>query len=263
MSWLARGWELFAAEAATAAWVASVREPALRAVQDPVARARWLRHGGTWFAGVDLLANDATGRVGQGVALAGAALACAQEVTGRLPLHPAQLSVTYPGYPGRDEGEDDTAHRYRLTWDAAHLDGLLPEGPHKRRHLREPHGYLLGIALTGGGPGAAPLVVYERSHEVMRAAFRAAFGDRPSAEWGDLDVTEAYQAARRLCFAECPRVEIVLAAGQAVLVHRLALHGIAPWTAGAMDSDTARTEGRAIAYFRPVLPSMADWLDLP
>lgn len=259
MSWLSCGWEVFPAEPATAAWVEATRGPALAAVADPAQRGRWLRHGGTWFAGVDLLENDATGRVVQGVALSGAALAAAHGVSGRLALHRAQVSVTYPGYPGRDPGESDSAHRYRLTRDAAHLDGLLPEGPDKRRHLREPHGYILGVALTGAGPGAAPLVVYDRSHEVMRAAFRAAFGDTRPEGWGDIDVTDAYQTARRQCFAECDRVEITLAAGQAVLVHRLALHGIAPWAEGS----TAGPDGRAITYFRPILPRIADWLDLP
>lgn len=259
MSWLARGWEVFDPEPSVAAWVTAVRGPALAATRDPALRARWLRHGGTWFAGVDLLDNDDQGRVGQGPALAGAALDAAHGVTGPLPLHRAQVSVTYPGYPGRDLGESDSAQRYRLTRDAAHLDGLLPEGPDKRRHLREPHGYILGVALTGAGPGAAPLVVYQGSHEVMRAAFRAEFAGTPPEGWGDIDVTDAYQAARRHCFAECARVEIALAAGQAVLVHRLALHGIAPWAQGA----EAGPDGRAIAYVRPILPRIADWLDLP
>lgn len=259
MSWLEAGWEVFAEDPVLAAWLATARGPALAATQDPAQARRWLRHGGTWFAGVDLLANDALGRVGQGAALGGLGLARAEGVVGALPLHPAQISVTYPGYPGRDPGESDSAHRYRLTRDAAHLDGLLAEGPDKRRHLREAHGYILGVALTAAEAGAAPLVVYEGSHEVMRAAFRAAFGDAPSDAWGDIDVTEAYQAARRRCFAECPRVEIGLEVGQSVLVHRLALHGIAPWAEGAK----APPEGRAIAYFRPILPRVADWLDLP
>jgi hypothetical protein len=259
MSWLERGFAVFPAEAATSDWIAAVRGPALAAAGDPAQRARWLRHGGTWFAGVDVLDNDAQGRVGQGPPLAGAARAAAEAVTGRLPLHPAQVSVTYPGYPRRDEGESDAAHRYRRRRDAAHLDGLLPEGPERRRHLREPHGWILGVALTGGDPGAAPLVVYEGSHEIMRRAFRRAFDGIGQARWGEIDVTDAYQAARRHCFETCPRAEIALRPGAAVLVHRLALHGIAPWAEGA----TAPPEGRAIAYLRPVLPRTADWLALP
>ena len=93
----------------------------------------------------------------------------------------------------------------------------------------------------------------------MRAAFSACFSGHATADWGDLDVTLAYQAARRLCFAQCARVEIVLEAGQSVLVHRMALHGIAPWAAGAQ----AGPDGRIMAYLRPVLPDIADWLSLP
>jgi hypothetical protein len=259
MSWLARGVETFPAEPATRDWVAAARGPALAAAADPDLRARWLRHGDTWFAGVDALDNDAGGRVGQGPALAGAARRAAEAVTGRLPLHPAQVSVTHPGYPRRDAGEGEGAHRYRLRRDAAHLDGLLPEGPERRRHLREPHAYILGVALTEADAGAAPLVIYEGSHEIMRAAFRAAFADADPEAWGDIDVTGIYQAARRRCFDDCPRREIALGPGEAVLVHRLALHGIAPWAEGAR----AAPEGRAIAYFRPCLPRVADWLDLP
>ncbi|WP_284262686.1 hypothetical protein [Roseicyclus amphidinii] len=259
MSWLARGFEVFAAEPATRGWCDAARGPALAAAGDAAMRARWLRHGGTWFVGVDVLDNDSAGRVGQGPPLAGEALAAAEAVTGRLPLHPAQVSVTYPGYPGRDAGESDSAHRYRRTRDAAHLDGLLPEGPARRRHLREPHGFILGLALTEAAPGAAPLVVWEGSHEVMRAAFRAAFDGVAPEAWGDVDLTETYQQARRRCFETCARVEIALAPGEAVLVHRLALHGVAPWAEGA----GAAPEGRAIAYLRPCLKATGDWLDLP
>jgi hypothetical protein len=259
MSWLTRGWEVFAAEPATQDWVAAAQGPAQAILADPDLRARWLRHGGTWFAGVDVLPNDATGRIGTGPALTGRALAAAEAVTGALPLHPAQLSVTYPGYPVQGAGDSDAAHRYRLTRDAAHLDGLLPEGPDRRRHLREPHGYILGVALWAADARAAPLTVYEGSHEIMRAAFRAALEERASDSWGEADLTEVYQSARRRCFDSCPRVEIALAPAEAVLLHRLTLHGIAPWG----DRAGAAPEGRAIAYFRPLLALADDWLALP
>jgi hypothetical protein len=259
MSWLDRGFAVFPREDAVADWAKAAMQPALAAIRNPVMRAAWLRHGGTWFAGVDLLDNDAAGRVDGGPPLAGRALAAAKAVCGPLALHRAQLSVTYPGYPARDAGDGDAAHRYRLTRDAAHLDGLLPEGPDKRRHLREPHGYILGVALTGAGAGAAPLVVYEGSHHVMRAAFSECFSDYAPKDWGGLDVTDAYQTARRRCFENCARVEITLDAGQSVLVHRMALHGIAPWAEGAQ----AGPDGRIMAYLRPVLPDSGDWLTLP
>jgi hypothetical protein len=259
MNWLVGGWQVFAAEPATRDWVDVVRGPALAALASSSLRARWLRHGKTWFAGVDVLPNDAEGRVGQGAPLSGAARAAAEAVVGRLPLHRAQLSVTYPGYPGRDPGESDTAHRYRAKRDAAHLDGLLPEGSDRRRHLREPHAYILGVSLSEADPGAAPLTVYEGSHAIMRAAIRDALAGIAPEGWGEVDLTEAYQAARRRCFDTCRRVEIALHPGDAVLVHRLALHGIAPWVDGA----GAAPEGRAMAYVRPILPRVSDWLDLP
>jgi hypothetical protein len=87
----------------------------------------------------------------------------------------------------------------------------------------------------------------------MRAAFRAAFADIPPAQWGDVDVTEVYQDARRKVFATCDRVEVVAAPGQAVLLDRHILHGVAPW---AQDADG---EMRMVAYFRPQI-SVEDWL---
>jgi hypothetical protein len=61
------------------------------------------------------------------------ALAAAHEVAGPLPLHPAQVSVTYPGYPAQDPGESDAAHRFRATGTRPISMGLLPVGPEKRR----------------------------------------------------------------------------------------------------------------------------------
>ena len=83
--------------------------------------------------------------------------------------HPAQLSVIYPGYPRKDPDESEQAHRYRRLHDAAHVDGLLPVGPARRRHLREPHGFILGLPLNR--VSASPLVVWEGSQQVMQGAF--------------------------------------------------------------------------------------------
>ncbi|MFW5641819.1 MAG: hypothetical protein ACOCY0_03530 [Roseicyclus sp.] len=259
MSWLDRGFETFPPEPAVEDWLREAGPAALAAAAEPGLRRRWLRHGETWFVGVGVLGNDAEGRVAGGTPLAGAARAAAEAVTGRLALHPAQVSVTYPGYPGRDPDESEAAHRYRRTRDAAHLDGLLPVGAEKRRFLKEVHGYILGIAVTGADPGAAPLVVREGSHRLIRAAFAEALAGADPARWSDIDLTEVYQAARREVFARCPRVELPLRPGQSVLLHRHAIHGVAPWAEGA----GAAPEGRAIVYLRPELPQRADWLSLP
>jgi hypothetical protein len=237
----------------TRAWPAAL--PVARSITaDPTQQGRWLRHGGTWFVGVDALPNGPDGAVG-GVPLVG-------PWAGMIPalsLHPAQLSVIHPGYPGRDPQDTDAAHRFRRDRDAAHLDGLIAEGPDKRRHLREPHAWVLGIPLTGCSPDASPLVVWEGSHALIRAALAGAFAGVPPDHWGDVDVTDIYQTTRAKAFAECPRRPLPLRPGQSVLVHRHLIHGVAPWGAGAF----APPEGRMIAYFRPLVARVQDWLDAP
>lgn len=259
MSWIEVGWQVFEAEAAVEAWLAAAGPAAIAASRDAALRAAWLRHGATWFVGVDVLPNGPDGAVAGGRPLGGAALAVAEAVTGRLPLHPGQVSVTYPGYPARDPDESDAAHRFRKDRDAAHLDGLLPVGPDKRRFLREPHGYILGFAVTEADAGAAPLVVWEGSHRLIRDAFETAFREIAPGAWADRDVTEVYAAARRAAFATCTRRELPLRPGQAVLIHRHAIHGVAPWASGAQ----AAREGRVNVYFRPLLTRSEEWLDLP
>lgn len=200
------------------------------------------RHGGTWFVGVDVLPNDPDGSVG-GVAMPFADM-CHH-------WHAAQLSIVYAGYPKQDVDESDAAHRFRLQRDAAHMDGLLPEGPDKRRHLREPHGFILGMPLNA--VQASPLVVWEGSHVIMRAAFAAAFNGIAPQDYGDVDTTDVYQAARRKVFETCSRVEVRLQNGGAVLLHRHLIHGVAPWQGPEVG------EGRMVAYFRPMIDPK-DWL---
>ena len=176
------------------------------------------------------------------------------------PLHPAQVSVIYPGYPRPRAGEGEAAFGYRLRRDAAHVDGVRPEGAARRRFVLEPHSFILGLPLVPASERAAPLVVWEGSHEIMRAAFAAAFRDRPPEAWRTVDVTEIYQAARREVFESCTRVEVSAAPGEAYVVHRLALHGVAPWAEG----EPAGPDGRMIAYFRPECPGgHAEWLQAP
>ena len=173
------------------------------------------------------------------------------------PLHRAQLSVIRPGYPQPSPDETPAAFAFRRDRDAAHLDGLLPIGPDKRRMVKEPHAWILGLPLNDAT--ASPLTVWEGSHEILRAALLQALSPHPPETWGDIDITDAYQAARKRIFASCRRVELPARPGEATLLHRLLLHGVAPWKLG----DHAPGEGRIIAYLRPQLASVKSWLTQP
>ena len=111
---------------------------------------------GTWFIGVDALNNDPQGRVGQSGALSGLAMDFAIQQYGELPLHKGQVSVIYPGYPRPRHGESETAGRYRLKRDAAHVDGLRPMGPDRRRRVDEPHAWDTGHPLDRCQRGCCP-----------------------------------------------------------------------------------------------------------
>lgn len=243
----AAGWQKLGPDPALAAWAAA----ALPVARNAIAQSdeAW-RCGGTWFVGVDALPNGPDGAVG-GVALPWDILPLDQ-----VPLHRGQLSTIRPGYPQPSPEESATAFAFRRDRDAAHLDGLLPFGPDKRRRIVEPHAWVLGIALNDCGAGASPLVVWEGSHRVMQQALRKALAGHPPETWAEVDVTDAYQAARREVFASCRRVEVPIRPGEATLLHRHLIHGVAPWVTGAR----APEEGRIIAYFRPELPSVADWI---
>jgi len=237
-----RGWQHFGHDPAIAAWVAHVGPIAQRLAANEANREQWLRHGGTWFAGVNILDNDARGSVAGGPALSGAVIEqCEGRHTG---FDRAQISVCYPGYPGRDAGESDAAHAFRRNRAAAHLDGLLPLGDERRRHLLEHHAFILGIPLSAAPRDAAPFTLWEGSQILLGNMLREAFAGLPQAEWGKVDLTERYQALRRKIFDTCTRVTLLAQPGEAFLVHRFALHGVSPW-----DSDSG--EPRMIAYFRP------------
>ena len=255
-SFLTDGFLRFPADAASLAWASHALPLAVASARDP-AQAHWLRCGGTWFVGVDALPNDAAGSVSGGPPLSGAARDFVGDGLGfRLPLHRAQVSVCYPGYPRPSAEESEAAYNFRRNRDAAPVDGLLAEGPEKRRYLKEPHAYVLGITLTAQSPDAAPLTVWRGSHRIMKAMFAEVFAGHAPETWREIDITAPYQEARRQVFASCERIALASAPGEAVLVHRHLLHGVAPWAHGA----TGAPEGRMIAYFRPEFPAIADWL---
>ena len=254
-----RGWVRFPHDPVLAEWIRQVLPAARASVTDP-RHSQWLDCDGTWFIGVDALDNDAQGRVAGSMPLSGQALEFTEQHYGRIDLHKAQISVMYPGYPRPRRGESDGAARYRANRDAAHVDGLKPTGADRRRRIDEPHAWILGIPLTEASADAAPMVLWDGSHKLKGAAFRKALADVPPSERSQADITEIYQATRRQVFETCPRVELPARPGEAYLLHRHCLHGVAPWAASA----SAGPDGRMIAYFRPECPGgVAEWLESP
>ena len=254
------GWCRFPRDPELSAWIASAL-PAARAAVTAPDNAKWLRCGGTWFAGVNVLPNDERGAVATGPPLGGEAAEFIRNALGHrgIAWERAQVSVCYPGYPQKTEAESDRAFRYRRDHAAAHVDGLLPVGEERRRHLREHHAFLLGLPMVEASADASPFVVWEGSHEILRKALCDAFGDTPPERWRDTDVTEIYHAARRRIFEDCRCVEIAARPGEAYVVHRLALHGMARWSPDA----TRGPDGRMIVYFRPALLTAQQWLERP
>lgn len=249
------GFARFPHDPGIAAWAKATLPYAHAALNDPEMRQQWLVCEGTWFVGVDALPNDPDGRIG-GVPLTGAVMSFIRDHLPQMqPLHRAQLSVTFPGYPKPRGTESEAAFRYRLKRDAAHVDGVRALGPDRRRYLVEPHGYILGLPLNAACPNASPLVAWAGSHKIMARAFQSAFQGHDPESWAQVDVTEIYAAARRDVFETCQRVELPADPGQAILLHRLTLHGVAPWA-----DDKGHTQ-RMIAYFRPELADMSHWPD--
>lgn len=250
------GWCRFGHDAAMRKWADAALPVAQTIASDPRHVSDWLRCGGTWFAGVNILPNDRFGAVASGPALAGEAISFLTSHYGPQSWDRAQISVIYPGYPQPMEAESTAAFRFRRDRDAAHVDGLLPVGLAKRRHLHEPHGFVLGLPLNRCDSGASPMVVWEGSHLRMQSAFRDALNDVPPHDWPHVDLTDIYQTTRRICFETCKRVVVTAKPGEAYIIHRLTLHGVAPWQQDA----SAPPEGRIIAYFRPELTELSDWL---
>jgi hypothetical protein len=242
-----KGYTQFAFDPQLAAWAAHTASTSTAILADP-AHEKWWRHQRTWFVGVDAMPNDQEGRLPGGPPLAGNVIDfIREELDFEGPWHRGQLSVCFPGYPQRDSQESEAQHKFRLTRDAAHVDGLYGEGPAKRRYFREAHQFILGIPLNATSAEDSPLVCWEGSHLVMQDMFAQAFTGIPEEQWSKVDVTEAYHAARQRCFETCRRVIVHAQPGESYVIHKFALHGVAPWL-----DNGAITGSRMIAYFRPL-----------
>ncbi|MEO9822753.1 MAG: hypothetical protein ABJ370_16490 [Paracoccaceae bacterium] len=238
------GYHLFPVTSEGRKWAEAANSVAEQITSDEAIRASNMRHGDTWFVGVDALPTGPCGEI-SGVECAGAWQHKVPDVT---PWHKAQLSVVYPGYPKPESDQSQANHAYRIKRAAAHVDGLLPIGPDRRRYPREFHAFVLGLPLNASK--ASPTVCWDGSHKIMGDALRDVIGDSNPR---DVDVTQAYHDARKVVFDSCKMVELRSEPGAAFLLHRFALHGTAPWS-GCDSTD------RRIAFFRPEFQDPKDWL---
>ena len=138
---------------------------------------------------------------------------------------------------------------------AAALVTLMPTHAKADAHTDTPTP-TWSIAIHGGAGTLNPDAMTPEKRAEYEAALQTALAPHPPESWGDVDITAAYQAARAEVFRVCPRREVPGVPGEAVLLHRHLVHGVAPWAEEA----TAPPEGRVIAYFRPVMNSVQDWL---
>ena len=257
-----RGWCQFEFDTRLSNWVRSALPAAQASVHDENNK-NWLRCGDTWFAGVNVLPNASDGSVDSEprLALKCDAVDFIAEALGlsEFDWDKAQVSVCYPGYPQHMDAETEAAFNFRRDRDAAHVDGLLPEGENRRRFLREWHGFILAIPMLEYDVGASPFVVWEGSQDIVREAFQAIFQDKDADDWPSIDITKIYHQVRRQVFRTCQRVEIYARPGEAYLVHRLALHGVAPWKA----ESNSMCKERMICYFRPETSGIVQWLSNP
>ena len=91
------GWRRFKANDEIKKWANAVRKFASGAAQNPALKEKWLQCEGTWYVGVDVLPSDEDGCF-DGFELAGPVSELIRSVI-TTPLHPAQVSILYPGYP--------------------------------------------------------------------------------------------------------------------------------------------------------------------
>ncbi|MDG1432084.1 MAG: hypothetical protein P8L68_12895 [Paracoccaceae bacterium] len=253
------GYAVYPHDPAILKWVEAAKPLATEALNDQTLLDTWLLCEGTWFVGVDALMTGPDGQAGD-VPLAGQVISDLQtEYCVQRPMHKAQLSVVYPGYPKPREGESEGAFNYRRKRDAAHVDGLHAVGPNRHRHLSEHHAYLLGLPITRASEGASPLVIWQGSHKIVQSWLSEELSALPEKQWKDINLTDGYMSIRRKVFDTCERVEVPVQPGEAVVMHRHAVHGIAPWK----DNTETNSGGRMIAYFRPEMAlSLRDWLNL-
>ena len=116
--------------------------------------------------------------------------------------------------------------------------------------------FILGLPINEYTHDESPPVVWEGSHNIVQQTFHNLLSEHPSDSWCDIDVTKTYQSMRKTIFKTCKRREILAKPGEAYVIHRLSLHGVAPWKASA----SSKSNNRMICYFRPEMTNKDQWL---
>ncbi len=253
-----QGWHRLAANAALLNW-SQAHLPAAQACMQATQNLQWWRYQDTWFAGVNALDNDKLGAVANNPSLPKSLLTslanyCESPIK---PLDQGQISAIFPSYPQIDPQQSTAANRFRQEHFAAHLDGLVPLGTQRRRHLTEQHSFILGISLTEHPPAAAPIMVWPGSHQRIQQWLINTLEGMPPNQWQEVDLTYAYQTLRHQILHDTQPQALHLAKGEAYVLHRHIIHGMGHWPE---DLEDGHQQGRIIAYFRPCWHSPQKWL---
>ena len=256
-----QGWCRLPKSAALLSWAEAHLDAAQTGMKAPE-NHQWWRYQDTWFAGVNVLPNNELGAVAGQPPLPLPLLTTladyCQAAVGELDL--GQISALFPGYPQIDPQQSVAANQFRRRHYAAHLDGLVPLGPQRRRFLTEQHSFILGISLTSHPVNAAPLMIWPGSHKRIQAWLIANLSGLPTADWDQIDLTDGYQDIRKHILADTEPQALHLAKGEAYVMHRHLLHGMGHWPNSIADP---HNQGRIIVYFRPCWHQPMQWLKGP
>ena len=252
------GWKVFNHDPKIVDWAQEAKSRTISKLCSRQLAKHDLRCGGTWFPGVRFLDNNDLGALGS-TKLEGNSVGQISKKFGKFFKFwdPAQISVIYPGYPKRVESESENAFKFRKEKFGSHVDGVIPIGKSRKRFIKEFHTFIYGISISEFDELAAPLIAWEGSHHIFRSALEQVLKHLEPTSWPDLDITMCYNEVRKHIFKKCkPRV-IWVPIGGSFIIHRLCLHGVAPWGDGAFSEPS----GRMIAYFRPNLIDSGHWSD--
>lgn len=256
-----KGWHRLSASEELNAW-SEVHLSAAQNCMGDKQHKQWWRYQNTWFAGVNALPNDDKGAVGDKPPLPQSLRQLLADYcqTSIQAMDQGQISALFPGYPQPDPQQSKAANHFRKHHFAAHLDGLVPHGPDRRRLLTEQHSFILGISLTDHPANAAPLMVWPGSHMILQKWLIDHLGSLPESDWCTFDLTQSYQQTRQQILADIQPQAIHLDQGDAYVFHRHMLHGMGSWPPKAVDHNA---QGRILAYFRPCWHQPQAWLHGP